>query len=484
MLMTGRALAFAVTFFVPAILARVFTQTEFGTYKQFILITYTLFSFGQFGLAECLFYFLPANPNRGGRYVFNSLVMLCVMGMLFSAGLMANGERVAAWLKNDALATYTPIASLYLIFMLMGTVLEITMINRKDFRMATATYVASDILRAAFLVVPALITGSLAWALIGGVTYCFLRVAAVMKYLHKQYGAEVRFDAGLLKQQYAYALPFFSSVVVAIIQQNYHQYAVSWYFDPATFAIYSVGCLQIPLIDFLATPASNVMMVQMGEHLRNGRQERLLGVWRDTTRKLGFVFLPMVGLLVVNAYYLITLFYTPAYAASVPIFMVWSLSILFSIFQTDGVLRSFAQNGYLLAINLTRLASVIGLMGMFLTRWNLMGPVLLTLLGMFIAKAMAVVRIRKLLETTFSHVLPWKSLAGISVASLLSAVPAMVINAKLQAPALVVLPVAGTAYMLTFAALVLVLGLLEEGEKAAILRRIAIWNRVSVVSAR
>src|SRR5215510_8180117 len=83
MLMTGRALAFAVTFFVPAVLARVFTQTEFGTYKQYMLITYTLFSFGQFGLAECLFYFLPGNPERAGRYAFNSVAMLGVMGFLF-----------------------------------------------------------------------------------------------------------------------------------------------------------------------------------------------------------------------------------------------------------------------------------------------------------------------------------------------------------------------------------------------------------------
>ena len=93
MLMSGRALAFAVTFFVPAVLARVFTQTEFGTYKQFILITYTLYSLGQFGLAECLFYFLPANPNRGGRYAFNSLVMLGLMGVLFSTVLIVNAPQ-------------------------------------------------------------------------------------------------------------------------------------------------------------------------------------------------------------------------------------------------------------------------------------------------------------------------------------------------------------------------------------------------------
>ena len=99
MMMTGRAMAFAITFFVPAVLARVFSQTEFGTYKQFTLITYTLYSFGSFGLAECLFYFIPLNPNRSGRYAVNSLVMLGTMGVLFAGGLVLNASRVAHWMS-------------------------------------------------------------------------------------------------------------------------------------------------------------------------------------------------------------------------------------------------------------------------------------------------------------------------------------------------------------------------------------------------
>src|ERR1051326_7766902 len=245
MLMTGRALAFAITFFVPVVLVRGYSQTEFGTYKQFMLITATLFSFGQFGLAECLFYFLPANPERAGRYAFNSLVMLGAMGVIFSAGLLLNSVRVARSLNNEPLAGLMPLAAVYLIFMLMGTVLEITMITRKKFRVATVTYVLSDILRAAFLVVPALITRNLQWTLIGGVTFCVLRVAGIFWYFRSEFEPDIRFDLRLLREQIAYAFPFFCAVVVHIVQQNYHQYAVSWHFDAATFAIYSVGCLTI-----------------------------------------------------------------------------------------------------------------------------------------------------------------------------------------------------------------------------------------------
>jgi len=468
MLMTGRALAFAVTFFVPAVLARVFTQTEFGTYKQYMLITYTLFSFGQFGLAECLFYFLPGNPERAGRYAFNSVVMLGVMGFLFSTALLLNSGRVAAWLNNESLVGYAPYAAVYLIFMLMGTVLEITMINRKRFRLATGTYVVSDVLRASLLVVPALITRSLEWTFIGGIAFCFLRVATVFRYFQTEFRSDIRFDTALLRQQFAYAIPFFSSVVVYILQQNFHQYAVSWHFDAKTFAIYSVGCLQIPLVDFMATPASNVMMVQMGENLRNGRPERILDIWLETTRKLAFVFFPLVGLLIVNAYHLITLLYTSAYVASVPIFMVWSSSILFSIFQTDGVLRTFAQNRYLLIINLTRLSAIVGLMSLSLSALNLMGPVILTLSGMLIAKTMAIGKTKSLLQTSFAQVLPWKTLGSVLVITMISAVPALLLNARLNMPSIVLLPISGMAYVATYG--VLILFVLNDSEKAALRR--------------
>src|SRR5262249_33181072 len=281
-----------------------------------------------------------------------------------------------------------------------------------------------------------------------------------------------------------YALPFTLSVIVQVIQQNYHQYAVAFHFDAATFAIYSVGCLQIPLVDFMATPASNVMMVRMTEELRESGVQRLLPIWHDTTHKLALLFFPFVGLLIVNAYHLITLLFTAAYAASVPIFMVWCLSILMAAFQTDGVLRVFAEMRCLFIINVVRLVSVLLFMGWFLSTFKLMGAVLITLLGMLLAKVMSLARIRKVLETSYAELLPWRNLGGILLAAMLAAIPALILNGKLSIPVLVLLPLSGIAYMGTYSLLVLVLGLLGKDEIAAIKRSLYVWNRGSVQPAR
>src|SRR5262245_59419358 len=58
LLMCGRTLAFAATFFIPVVLVRFFDPTQFGTYKQLMLIYSTAYLIAQAGMASSLYYFL------------------------------------------------------------------------------------------------------------------------------------------------------------------------------------------------------------------------------------------------------------------------------------------------------------------------------------------------------------------------------------------------------------------------------------------
>jgi O-antigen/teichoic acid export membrane protein len=481
LLMSGRAAAFAVTFLIPVVLSRIFSQADFGTYKQVFLIVYTLYGIGQIGMAECLFYFIPGSPKEAGRLVANSVFVLGITGLLCFLGLVAVSERMATWLSNPELSRYVWMAGAYLFLMLLGCALETVMVARKRYRWATFTYAGSDLLRGVLFIIPAFVTGSVEWLMIGGLLFCTLRAVTLMTYLRSEFREGLQFDPALLKRQFAYTMPFALSVLVEVIQANYHQYAVSWHFDAATFAIYSVGCLQIPLVDFMASPACNVMMVRMGEEVRDGRPNHVLPIWHDTSRKLALVFFPLVALIVVTAPRLIPFLFTDAYKASVPIFMVWSLSILFAVFQTDGVLRVFAQTRFLFLMNLSRLAVIAALMTWSLNNLHLIGAVLVTMVGILVAKTMALMRIRSLLKAPIRHLMPWLSLGGIAIVSMLAAIPAAFISSRLTLASIYVLPIAGMAFVAAYAAQLLAFGLLSEGEKRGVWDLIA---RYTLVLAR
>jgi O-antigen/teichoic acid export membrane protein len=475
--MSGRATAFAITFLIPVVLSRLFTKEEFGSYKQIFLIVYAVYGVAQVGMAECLYYFLPTFPESAGRYVTNSVAILSLTGLACFAATSFAGQRIALSLRNPALANYASITGASIALMLAGAALEIVMIARKRFRWATFTYAASDVLRGLLMLVFALVGRSLQWVLIGGLVFLGIRAVAFLCYLVSEFRYELRFDTGLLKRQLQYTVPFSFAGLIDIIQQNYHQYAVSASFDAATFAMYSVGCLQIPLIDFLASPVSNVMMVRMGEELRDGNRNRLLPIWHDTCRKLALAFMPLAALLIVNAHRIITFLFTERYSASVPIFMLWSLTVMSAIFQTDGVLRVFAETRFLVFMNLARLATIVALMNWAIHRFYLIGPVIVTLAGIAVAKVVALGKIKRRLQVSSMKVLPWLNLGGIFILAMLAAIPSLLIGSYLHLRSIYVLPISGMAYVVSYALLLLVFGLLSEGERRAVIEAIAQWRR-------
>jgi O-antigen/teichoic acid export membrane protein len=468
MLMSGRALGFVAAFAIPVVLVRVFDQTEFGTYKQLFLLYTTLYGIAQLGMAESLYYFLPNTPAQRGSFILNSLLALGLAGLACLAALWGGAGWLGRWFHNPELPAYIPLAGTFLLLMLMASVFEIVMITRRHHWFAFGAYALSDLIRASLFIVPALVFHSLAAVFLGAVAFAALRLGTVLTYLKREFPRRPPFDWRLMKRHLAYAMPFALAVLLESAQTNLHMYVVSSYFTTATFAIYSVGCLQVPLVDFLMTSTSSVMMVQMGEDLREGRRDAALELWLDTTRKLAMVFACLVGGLIVIAHQLIVLLFTENYAASAPLFSVWTVSMLFAAIMTDSVLRVHADTRFLIFINIIRLTVVAVAIGLFLRYFGLMGAVLVTLLSTLTAKGIGIVRVRKLLGCSFGRVLPWKALASTLAITAAAMLPAIWFKSVLDLPLLPALLVAGAVFTLAYAGLIWFCGPLKVSERQVV----------------
>jgi len=268
--------------------------------------------------------------------------------------------------------------------------------------------------------------------------------------------------------QLSYALPFGLAVVVEILQANLPQYAVSHLFDPATLAIFAVGCLQIPLVDFAASPTSDVMMVKMQERLAEGRTRAVLDIWHDTTWKLALLFVPLTAFVMADAREIIVLLYTPRYLASVPIFLMWSVTILLTILQVDGVLRVFAETRLLLILNLMRLAIIGGLLKFALSEFHLVGGAMVTVAATLLFKAVGLIRFKRLMQIGVSELLPWRALGGLFVAAGSGVVAVLVVKEEVHLPSLPLIALTGIVFTVIYVTLTWSLGLLKANERLAI----------------
>src|SRR5262245_32817531 len=208
LLVTGRLVGLVAAFAVGIVLARVFTPAAFGTYKQFFLLYGTLYGLAQLGMAESLYYFVPRDASRTGRYVCNALITLAFAGIGCLTVLSTWRTQIAERLSNPELADYMVFAGLFLTFMLMSAVLEIVMVSRKKHLTAAITYACSDIVRTLCFILPALAFASLRAVFIGATAFAILRLVLLLTALWREHGREFRVDVSLWRHQLAYALPF------------------------------------------------------------------------------------------------------------------------------------------------------------------------------------------------------------------------------------------------------------------------------------
>jgi O-antigen/teichoic acid export membrane protein len=375
------------------------------------------------------------------------MLFLAAAGLAVLAMMQAGAVGIAGLLNNPDLTAYTGLVGTFLFLSLVSAPLEMVMISRSRYGWAAGVYAGSDLLRAASLIATALVWRRLDAVFVGAVVFAFLRLCASLAWMLHEFGAGLRPHVAEMREQLAYAIPFGAAALLEVLQSNYHQFAVSHHFDAAAFAVYTVGVLQIPIVDFVAGPAGNVMMVRMGEAAAHGDAAGVRTVWYETTRRLAGVFLPLVCLLLVVANDLIVFLFTARYAGSVPVFRAWSLTIVLAVLQTDGVLRAFAQTRLLLKLSAFRLVLVVLLIFPFLSRFHLVGAAIATVLATAAAKLGGLARMRRLMGVGLRGLLPWRALAGTLIVAAAAAGVALLVREHLAGTApLVVLIATGASY--------------------------------------
>lgn len=461
-LMLARLAGAALTFAVPMVLARVLVPESYGTFKQAWLLSQTLALVLPMGLTQSLYYFVPRDPAARDRYIAQTLWVTGVLGLLAGALLLLSGPLVEAHFENPELTRNLPWVAAFTAFTLAGAALDVAWNATGRIGSAALARMLTEGTRGLGMIVGAELTGRVEGVFAGIVVATALRAVVTWWALGRRHG--LRGDLALLRRQVAYALPFGAAFFVIVPQQQYHQYAVAAAVSAAAFAVYSVGTFQLPIIDILYTPVSELLQIGLAEIEGQGRPARAgLALFQEAVLQLSFAFIPFVGLLAVAAPELVELLFSARYREATPIFRLAVVSVALAALPLDGVMRARAQNRFMLALSLVKLALTVGLVTAGL---RLLGPIG-ALGGWIVAEAISrgimLRRTALLFEVSLRAVLPLRALGRQGAATLVAVPAAWLALHGLAAPLLVRLAACGLAFGGAYLGLSWALGWLPAG---------------------
>jgi O-antigen/teichoic acid export membrane protein len=466
-LMLGRGGAILLGFALPLVLTRLLPQAEFGTYKQVWLVVTTGYSMLQLGLSQSLYYFVPRKDGRQRAWLTQASVSLVTLGGVCAALLYAARFVLARQFANPELADFALPMALITWLMIAAAPLEISLTAEGRVRTAATVIFLSDAVRVSASIVPLLLGMGLRGFFWAYVLHGAVRFALQCWFFFRR--GPPRFEWGLMREQLAYALPFGAAVLLDIPQRTFHQWAVGWSVDAAAFAIYAQGCFQVPIINLLYAPISDILQVRLADP--SARDQRL-HFFHDANLRLAAVFLPFTAGMVASASLFIPALFTHTYDRSVPIFQVAILLTPLAALPLDGVLRATGHTRYLFRTFFWRLLLTAAFVLAGLNLFGMIGAIAGHALAESAVRVAMLDRVRRELEAGWREVLPWRQLAVIATASLVAAIPALAIarSAAASSRPFVALGAAAAAYGLVYlGAIAMVPG---EGSALARVRRV------------
>jgi O-antigen/teichoic acid export membrane protein len=343
----ARTVGFILSMALPLVVVRQFEKSDFGLYKQLFLVINSAVAVVPLGFGMSVLYFFPRERDRQAHLIVNVLLVTLILGMATLALFSLTPSFIAHLCGSPQLMQYSAWAGFVILLWIIGGLFELFALARSEIHVAAITIVASQTLRAALMVIAALLYSSVRAMVVAASVHGILLATSMAVYLALHYPQLWRhFDSRLLIRQLSYALPVGSAALLVTIQADLHNYVVSHHFGAEMFAAYAVGCFQLPLNGVLRDSVGSVTIPHFSRLQAEGRHHEVIELGARIMRKLSLVYFPVYAFLILNARDFILVLFTPRYESSWKLFAINLSLIPLECLMLDPIIRAYSEIRY------------------------------------------------------------------------------------------------------------------------------------------
>lgn len=438
---------FGIKAVIGILLARMLSPAELGSYRQLFLIYTTISTLMLMGIPQSLIYFLPRLNTLEDRRIHVGKIMNLsfVLSVVFALVLMLFRGLIADKFNNPQLSGLLFIYAAYPVFMFSSSLYSYVMLGQQNASAAARFTLFSVGTDAVLILGAAFFTRELVWIVVGVIA------AASLQWLYSRirlfsYRAPFRLDAAFYKMQFAYALPLGLSSLIGMLSVQLDKIVISAFFDPASFAIFSIGAMELPFISIFTNSVNSVLIPNMS---REDTKSGISGLFRAAVRKNALFIIPTAFVCYLFANQIITWLYTDTYLQAVPFFKVYLFILPLRVVTFGALLLAIGKTRLILINSIFTLVSNLILNVILVKALGMMGAAIATVIVTALSTIFYALWLSVKLKYNLREMIPWLALMKTALASLLAFVAAWLVVRNATSVVMQVLGMAvfGTIYL-------------------------------------
>jgi O-antigen/teichoic acid export membrane protein len=473
-IMSTQTLQQAITILLPIVLARMVSKQMLGSYRQVFMVYGLCAGLLSYQLGNSLYYFLPRVPLERRRTLLAQVFLgtLTRACLVFTILLIAAGP-IAVAFNNPGLVMPLRLIGLYALGDSLGELIPAFMVSLDRPVRAGVYTVSAAACRIAAIIVTFRVTGSLPAVICALVT---VQITAMLlgclDMVRLSPGGAWRLDRALMREQWDYSWPLWPMVAVGVINLQFDKLVISRFFDAATYAVYSCGAAELPVIALVTQSINTAIMPNLVALVKEGRAREALTTWQEATRKASFVIFPCFVFFFIVAQDFMILAYGRGYAAAAAPFRIYLLMLPLKVAVYGTLFRAFGQTKAI-ALASVMMLSVNCCLSLPLTMlakgtsFAFIAPSIAQVTAAILGMLYFIWRLRGLVDVRAAGVMLWRDLGQVLGVCALAALAIWLLPLPVM-PLPVRLAVQASLFAVAFGLLVLGTGILKSDERAMV----------------
>ena len=419
-LMFSQSLNQLTTIILGIALARLISQHELGSFRQVFLAYGLISGFLAFQIESSLFYFLPKfGADKSRQLLTQTTVFSLLLATAVGFILFFGSESISKLLNNPELASPLRAFALYPLADRIVRVIPAFMISNDRAILSAVYSLASAILRVGAPVIVFATGGTLETAIWSSVlTMWAVALVSFINMVMLSRTGKWTLEWYLIIDQLKYTWPLWATTLVQTINSQFDRLLISSFFDPATFAIYSCGAIELPVVAIITTTMASSTMPELVKYASMGKTNEALDLWQKGTRKCSLVIFPCFVFFFMIGPELMVLLYGEGYAKAAWPFAIYLLIMPLRIAFYSTLFRAFGYTKPIgvsvalgLATNILVSTSLIWLGRQSIL--SFIGPSLGAIAGTLTLSAYLLWKLSRFLEVSVSRIMQWRDLGRV-----------------------------------------------------------------------
>lgn len=400
------------------LISRYLSTTEYGTYRQVLLIANTINLILLLGMNETISYnYRIIEKVKRDQLITNMIVIKLMVILPVVALLLLSGNTLGQFLNNSRLNDYMPIIAALTFIYTLESLLDSLFLSAGQAVLLGKLQIVSYTIHYLIAVAIILLSQNELYLIIEIAIFELIKSVVFFGIILKKESFRLNFDWIYLKELVRFSFPMGISLIMITLNVYVDQLIISSRFPPEAYAIYNNGAMNIPIVQLLTVTVGSVIFPRLSKETKEKSFMDGLSIWRNAATNTALILITFMWLFMIFAEGYVSFIFSERYLDSVPIMRVYLLRFMITFTIYCHLLIVIDKKRYIALISFIGVVSNIILSLVFIRFFGMIGAAIATVIIQYVVNAMEIFAVIHFTKIKLTDIFEFKRLFKIIMTS-------------------------------------------------------------------